>query len=297
MSRDEIARWKVELSAVFHRICDEIRINDAIIDWIDIIFEQVGNARSCPSHSHTWFEFNYVLSGQMQTLFDHDSITIREGEFFLIPPGLTHAHVYTPGNPHEGICFRWRLRRSEGEEGPDDSSLYERLRGLTEWKPGGYRDRYGVGNLLSHFLQEAGSGKSPLSLQLLLVRLLETLTLIRDPDESASSDSAGSRDSLVKKVEVYLEDFQGDRLNVADLAASLHMSYGHLARLYKKRTGITLIERMNRIRLEKACELLGQPDLLIKEVAERSGFPDLSYFSKVFKRRYGVSPQAYRKYV
>lgn len=295
MYEDDIARWKHELPPLFHRICTEIRINDAIIDWIDIIFEQVGNARFCPPHSHTWFEFNYVLSGQVQTQFDHDLVTIREGEFFLIPPGLTHAHVYTAGNPHEGICFRWRLRRSEGEEVLDDSSLYGRLRGLTEWKPGGYRDRYGVGNLLDRFLQEAGSGKTPLSLQLLLAQILETLTLIRDPGESVLSDSGGSRDSLVKKVEVYLEDFQGDRLNVADMAASLHISYGHLARLYKKKTGITLIERMNRIRLEKACELLRQPDLLIKEISERSGFPDICYFSKAFKKRYGVSPQAYRR--
>ncbi|MBW5447565.1 helix-turn-helix domain-containing protein [Cohnella sp. CFH 77786] len=295
MNKDDISRWKNELPAVFHRICKEIHINDAVIDWIDIIFEQVGNAGSCPPHSHTWFEFNYVLSGQMLTRFGRDPVMIREGEFFLIPPGLTHSHAYTPGNPHEGICLRWRLRRRDADE-EGEGSLYARLNGLKDWKPGGYRDHDGIGSLLAHFFEEAVSGgRSVLSLQLLLVRLLETLAKIRDPDDAVLPDIGGTRDSFIKKVEVYMEDFQGDRLRVADLAASLHMSYGHLARLYKQRTGITLIERMNRLRLEKACELLQQPALLIKEVAEKAGFPDLCYFSKAFKKRYGVSPQAYRK--
>ncbi|GJM80120.1 hypothetical protein HMSSN139_26160 [Paenibacillus sp. HMSSN-139] len=52
---------------------------------------------------------------------------------------------------------------------------------------------------------------------------------------------------------------------------------------------------MNRIRLSKACELLKQPSLLIKEVAEQAGFPDIYYFSKAFKKKYGVSPLTFRK--
>lgn len=288
-------RWKSELPSVFHRLCKEIRINDAIVDWIDIIFEQVGHARSCPPHSHNWFEFNYILSGQMRTRFYRDTVTIRAGEFFLVPPGLIHSHMYLPDHPHEGICIRWRIRSGEGGERIPGSSLYAQLSGLTEWKPGGYRDRYGIGETFNRFFREAEAGTPVLSLQLLLIRVLETLTLVHAPDQAATFESSESADSLLKKVEVILEDYQGDRLNVANLAASLHMSYGHLARLYKKRTGITLIERMNRIRLEKARELLRHTDLLIKEVTERAGFADICYFSKAFKKRYGMSPRAYQK--
>lgn len=64
---------------------------------MDIIFEQIGTASKCPPHAHTWFEFNYVLSGQLGTRFDGDEITVREGEFFLIPPGRVHSHTYTRG--------------------------------------------------------------------------------------------------------------------------------------------------------------------------------------------------------
>ncbi|OXS54036.1 hypothetical protein B1A99_27770 [Cohnella sp. CIP 111063] len=294
----DIQRWKQDLPAIFTKLCREIQVNDTVIDWIDIIFEQIGNASKCPPHSHTWFEFNYVLSGRMQTRFRDRLVTINEGDFFLIPPGLVHSHTYTKGNPHEGICLRWRIRRADGPEngGGAGESWYDELNRLSHWKPGGYTDRYGVREILLHFIEEALTGRSPLSLQLILLRLLETIASIAQSERHGQEEPEGPKDQLIKKIEVYLEDFRGKRFNVADLAASLHMSYGHLCRVYRQRTGITLIERMNRLRLEKAAALLREPSPpLIKEVAEIAGFPDLYYFSKAFKKRFGVSPASYRK--
>ncbi|MCL6459310.1 MAG: AraC family transcriptional regulator [Gorillibacterium sp.] len=292
----DIALWKTVLPPVFNQICQEIQVNDAVIDWVDIIFEQIGSASRCPPHSHTWFEFNYVLTGQMETRFDDEPIQIEQGEFFLIPPGMIHSHSYTRGNPHEGICLRWRIRPG-GLASQEDlaTSFYSRLCQLDDWKPGSYRDEYGFGSLLERFFEDATMSRSELSLQLLLVCLLDQLCFLQQSLNSSPPSFGISKDSLVRKVEVYLEDFQGCRLNVNDLAASLHMSYGHLSRLYKKRTGITIVERMNQIRLDKARELLLQPGLLISEAAEHAGFGDACYFSKAFKKRYGQSPQAYRQ--
>jgi len=300
----DIQRWKSELPAVFSKLCREIRINDTIVDWIDIIFEQVGNASKCPPHSHTWFEFNYVLTGRLQTRFRDRLVTINEGDFFLIPPGLVHSHIYTKGNPHEGICLRWRIRRTDGSGedggggggGGEGESLYDELDRLSRWRPGGYADRYGIGDILLHFFEEASAGRSPFSLQLVLIRLLEAIASIARSELHGQEEPEGPKDQLIKKIEVYLEDFRGKQFNVADLAASLHMSYGHLCRVYKQRTGSTLIERMNRLRLEKAEALLREPSApLVKEVAEIAGFPDLYYFSKAFKKVYGISPAEYRK--
>lgn len=294
VTRVDITRWKADLPAIFNRLCNEIRINNTIVDWIDIIFEQVGNASKCPPHSHTWFEFNYVLTGQLQTRFHDQLVTINEEDFFLIPPGMIHSHIYKNDNPHEGICLRWRIRQPDDQDGNDP--FFDELEGLRHWKPGGYADQYGIKEILLHLFQEALSGRSDLSLQLILIRLLEALSRIAQSEQLVSVESSGPRDQLIKKIEVYLEDYQGKSFNVTELAASLHMSYGHLCRLYKQRTGITLIERMNQIRLEKAAMLLQDPaSLLIKEVAESSGFPDIYYFSKAFKKHYGLSPVAYKK--
>jgi AraC-like DNA-binding protein/mannose-6-phosphate isomerase-like protein (cupin superfamily) len=292
----ELDDWISTLPPVFNTLCHEIRVMDAAIEWVDIIFEQIGTASKCPPHAHTWYEFNYVLTGQLDTRFGKDSICVRAGEFFLIPPGMVHSHTYTRGNPHEGLCFRWRIRRIEGahEDLPPDS-LYARLARLQTWKPGSYRDEEGFGTMLIHFLREAALSRSELGLQLLLVGLLEQLCHLQQTMEGQTGLTRTLKDPLVRKVEIYLEDYQGDRLSVAELAASLHMSYGHLSRQYKKLTGHTIVERMNQIRLEKAAELLRLPDALVSESAEQAGFADLSYFSRAFKKHYGLSPLSYRK--
>jgi len=291
----DISRWKRDLPVVFNRICHEIRINDVIIDWIDIIFEQIGNVSKCPPHTHTWFEFNYVLSGEMKTRFGNRLVTINEGEFYLIPPGVIHSHAYNVDKPHEGICIRWRIRPVEGEMSVGDP-LYDRLNSLHQWKSGGYIDLYGIKSILLKLFEDAQADTSPMAVQLLLVKLLDSLTQVPNREDTLTDDKFSSHDILVRKVEIYLEDYQGEDFNVNDLAASLHMSYGHLCRLYKQRTGMTLIQKMNQIRLDKAGMLLqNSPSMLIKEAAQRSGFPDIYYFSKAFKKYYGQTPAEYRK--
>ncbi|MBW4082718.1 AraC family transcriptional regulator [Paenibacillus sp. S150] len=302
----KISEWKTVLPPVFNALCREIRIQDAVVDWVDIIFEQIGTASKCPSHAHTWFEFNYVLAGQLETQFGADSISVQEGEFFLIPPGMVHSHSYTRGNPHEGLCFRWRIARAEPENdgekafgltggGEAEGSFYARLQRLHHWRPGSYRDEEGFGRLLKQFLEEAAVSRSELGLQLLLVRLLDQLSRLQQEMEGDAKAVRTPQDPIVRKVDIYLEDFQGSRLSVAGLAASLHMSYGHLSREYKRLTGYTIVERMNQIRLEKARELLLLPGILISEAAEQAGFADLSYFSRTFKKHYGQGPQSYRR--
>ncbi|WNS43156.1 AraC family transcriptional regulator [Paenibacillus sp. MMS20-IR301] len=293
----DINRYKSGLPPVFNKLCREIRVQDAVIEWVDIIFEQIGTASKCPPHAHTWFEFNYVLSGQMGTRFDGDELTVNAGEFFLIPPGRVHSHTYTRGNPHEGLCFRWRLRPADPGQAADGGHLlYARLKSLQEWRPGAYSDEEGFSGMLEHFLSEADTAApSELSLQLLLIRLLERLCQLQQTLEGHTESPAAVADPLVRKVEIYMEEYLGDRLNVEELAASLHMSYGHLSREYKRLTGNTIIGRMNSIRLEKARELLLLPGSNISEAAEQAGFADLSYFSKAFKKKYGQAPQSYRK--
>lgn len=64
---------------------------------------------------------------------------------------------------------------------------------------------------------------------------------------------------------------------------------------FVKYLGINYIEYVNTLRLEKAKEMLGNSKMNVSEVAERTGFESLSYFSKQFKKKYGVSPQDFRK--
>ncbi|MFD0715424.1 helix-turn-helix domain-containing protein [Paenibacillus sp. GCM10027626] len=291
----DIPYWKTTLPPFFNKICGVIQVDDVIIEWIDIIFEQIGNATKCPPHLHAWYEFNYVLAGEMRTIFGDQTVCVGTNQFFLIPPGTVHAHTYNPAAPHEGICIRWRIRQAHGDNLPEDGSLFARLDSLANWSPGSYSDRYRIGDMLLQLFREAEAGASVFSLRLMLLRILDALTLVQKPDQAVIATEHEGADRLLRKIEVHLQDLQGNRLDVKSLAASLHMSYGHLSRLFKQSTGMTIVERMNNFRLQRAAVLLQQPGLSIREAAEQAGFPDAYYFSKRFKGYYGCSPREYRK--
>lgn len=82
-------------------------------------------------------------------------------------------------------------------------------------------------------------------------------------------------------------------LQLADIAGSVHLSPGHFRALFKEATGQTPMERLAAIRLERAKELLLHSQLAVGQVAEAVGYPDIHYFSRLFKRVEGLSPLQY----
>ena len=83
-------------------------------------------------------------------------------------------------------------------------------------------------------------------------------------------------------------------LSVAQLGAWVGCHPDHLARLFRRETGETLVGHLRRRRLERAQELLADPELRIADVARLVGWPDPAYFSRVFKRGHGQAPSMVR---
>ena len=74
------------------------------------------------------------------------------------------------------------------------------------------------------------------------------------------------------------------------LAAQVHLSARHLARLFKKYTGKTILEFRQEVRLELARQLLSQGQYTVKEVAGKCGYSTARQFRRVWKERYGHAP-------
>lgn len=82
---------------------------------------------------------------------------------------------------------------------------------------------------------------------------------------------------------------------LASLAGELGVSQAGLSQIIRRQTGKTYSELLQEKRMEKARELLTYSDETILSIAERTGYADQFYFSKLFKKLYGLSPNAYRK--
>ncbi len=79
------------------------------------------------------------------------------------------------------------------------------------------------------------------------------------------------------------------------LAQTANISVSHLRHLFKSETGMTLAHFIKRVRLEKAEQLLQTTFLSVKEIMNRVGIVNQSYFSREFKTMYGLAPGEYRR--
>ena len=78
------------------------------------------------------------------------------------------------------------------------------------------------------------------------------------------------------------------------VAALCHLGPSQFCRAFRLAHGVSFGQYLLRLRMERACDRLGDPDALVKEVAYSVGFNDLSYFTRAFRREMGVCPSAYQ---
>ncbi|MFD1134432.1 response regulator [Paenibacillus urinalis] len=102
--------------------------------------------------------------------------------------------------------------------------------------------------------------------------------------------------NLINKVERYIEEHLRDHVTVKQLAERFHLNPSYLSVLFKKETGWTISEFIQEKRMSKAKLLLQDPNIKIYEVAEEVGFQATPYFTFLFKKITGVTPQGFRDY-
>jgi len=104
----------------------------------------------------------------------------------------------------------------------------------------------------------------------------------------------GSRESL-ERITEYISSHIAEELRIPLLSLKFSISQSYLNRIFHKYTGKSVVEYIRDIRIEKSVEIMkNSPDIPIKEISAMIGYEDASYFSKVFKKKKGISPQHFR---
>jgi len=96
------------------------------------------------------------------------------------------------------------------------------------------------------------------------------------------------------KVLNYIEKNLSQNITVEELAQIVHFHPNYFTRFFRDHIGCSPVQYINRMRLDKAKQLLRSTSLSIKEITDLTGFNDASYFSRVFKKNVGLSPLEYR---
>ncbi|MBB6673457.1 response regulator [Cohnella nanjingensis] len=104
----------------------------------------------------------------------------------------------------------------------------------------------------------------------------------------------GRTGNVIERIERLIGERFRENLTAADIAAGVYLSPTYVSLLFKQETGETLFEYLTKVRVERAKELLLDPQTKFYEVCEAVGYSDPSHFSKVFKKMTGLTPSAFR---
>lgn len=99
---------------------------------------------------------------------------------------------------------------------------------------------------------------------------------------------------LVQKVVTRIDSDLTADLSLKTQAQLLNVNASYLSTLFKKETGMTLTDYVNKKRMENAVFLLNSTNMQIQNIAQYCGIPDVNYFTKIFKKYIWKTPKEYR---
>lgn len=99
---------------------------------------------------------------------------------------------------------------------------------------------------------------------------------------------------VITRAKQFIHEHQGEDLSLGQVAKAVNTSTFYFCKMFKKATGVNFTDYLSRVRIEKAKNLLLNPNLRISEIAYEVGFQSLTHFNRVFKKIVGQSPTEYR---
>lgn len=105
----------------------------------------------------------------------------------------------------------------------------------------------------------------------------------------------GKSNYSVKEICRYIDEHAGDKdLSLRELSEQVYLTPSYLSSLFSKTMGMTVGQYITSARIKKACELLKDPEYKLYQVAELVGYDDPKYFTRLFKKKTGMTPSEYR---
>lgn len=108
-------------------------------------------------------------------------------------------------------------------------------------------------------------------------------------------NAANGTNTTEKEMITYIRQNYTREISLQEFGMQFHLSEKYISRYFKEHFHITLSQYINHLRLEHARQLLQESTVPVTEVALQSGYQNVSYFIRCFKKMYGVSPLKYRK--
>lgn len=247
--------------------------------------EQIG------THEHPEWELSYILSGRGIRTVGCLEEPFKRGEVVLVPPDVPHGWAFS-GQDQEveniSLFFADNALQQLGAFIPE-------LKSIEGWLATQHEALCFTGWTLTA-LQSILKRMDGESDARRITSLLELLNVIVESQEHRSVGRLLDKNTQrLERIQLYINCNYNHGICIDSIARHIGMNRSSLCTFYRRQTGQTLVEVVNVRRLAVARNLLRRRDLTIQQVCFESGFNDIPYFYRLFKRTEGMTPKEYQK--
>lgn len=246
-------------------------------------------------HWHVEFEFIRILKGSFKIIIDDQEFLVTAGSFIMIPAGALHEGIPYDCE-YECIVFDMNMLMNKND------SCCKLIREIIDHEIEVqyiHTNEHDELHQSVYALFEAMSSKKPGYQLTVLGSLYQIIGIIfsgkyYDPAPVKQPRSHKKIVQLKQALE-FMESSYNKQISLQEMADSVNMSSKYFCRFFQEMTHRSPVDYLNYYRIERASYDLLTTDQSITEVAYNSGFNDLSYFIKTFKKYKGTTPKQYLK--
>ena len=244
-------------------------------------------------HWHKEFELLVAVQGEMDFFVNGKVAHLRQGDGIFVNSGRLH---YGFSARKQECVYSFVVFHPEvlGEEPAISRELYR----ISQEQQSDYillhKDISQEAEIIEHILAaEQSMAKTRLfSAQGHVGAIIEGVRALLPEVEKSSEDDW----AVLRRMTGFVQSHYDETIRLEEIAAAGMVCRSQCCKLFKSKMNMTPMEYVMHYRLSKACELLNQ-DLSITEIAFSCGFNGVSYFSECFRRKYSITPTAFREAV
>ena len=259
--------------------------------------ENRGQSFQIPVHWHDELEIIYVKSGFLTVNISGENYIGKPGDAFVVSPGNLHFMGSQTGTvDYFTFLFTLKYIAFRSDDMLDDKLIEPLNSGHLMISPE-IKDtvKEQCEQLARVYAAEIDKSESKITSQIRKkIILLQFIHELWKKGFIVENDTTG-RNTVEKEMVSYIQQNYMGKILLREFGEQFHLSEKYISRYFKEHFHITLSQYVTYLRLEHAKQMLQETDISVTEVAMQSGYQNISYFIRSFKKTYGVSPLKYRK--
>lgn len=254
-----------------------------------------------PLHWHDELELIYLHEGSVSVSIQNTDYILRPGEMAIIQPQLIHSLKQNGNDPaiYFNVLFRLSLLENSGSDICYDKYIepvLSRRLILPRYISGDHELYAPLGEKARtlYGISSSGNVGQELLIKAQLFTIMYYLINFADP-ETEEDLYINTLHEKLKKTISFVQSNYSEEISVSQAASVSNFSASHFSKIFREFTGLSFTQYLKSYRLEMAAQRLHSPDAQIGDTAMRCGFSNMSYFTRSFKEKYGMTPQQYKE--